>query len=46
MIDEYRWWDLHELEKYAENHEVYPRSLCALIGQCLDGWDGAVKVIE
>ena len=46
VIDEYRWWDLDELEKYAENHEVYPRSLCDLIGQCLHGWDGTVSVIE
>ena len=46
MIDEYRWWDLHELKKYAKNHEVYPRSLGDLIEQCLHGWNGTVKDIE
>ena len=46
VIDEYRWWDLHELKKYAKNHEVYPRSLGDLIEQCLHGWNGTVKDIE
>lgn len=46
VIDEYRWWDIHDFEAQSNDYEFYPTQLIELIRVCLAGWDGRTLVVE
>ncbi len=47
LLDEYRWWDLTELEAAQEGGAtLYPGELVGLARGVVGGWDGVVRRLE